>query len=146
MAQVTYRVVVTREDKSWLASVPEVHGAHTWARSLTGLDRYVREAIALVLDLPPKAEKNLELELEFHTGDDDFDATLTDVRRERQRLAAAERALADRTAALAEALVRQHQVSVRDTAKLLDLSPQRISQLVPQADPATWSAAPKRAG
>ena len=141
-----YRVVVTREDKNWLANVPEVHGAHTWARSLTGLDRYVREAIALVLDLPPKAEKGLDLELEFHTGDDDFDSALAEVRQERQRLATAERALADRTAILAETLVRQHRVSVRDAARLLDLSPQRISQLVPQASPANWSAAPRRAG
>src|SRR5659263_509011 len=32
-----YEVIVTREGSSWLADIPAVPGAHTFARSLTGL-------------------------------------------------------------------------------------------------------------
>lgn len=46
----TYRVVVTREDGRWLADVPDVPGAHTWANSLNALRKAVREVIALMDD------------------------------------------------------------------------------------------------
>jgi predicted RNase H-like HicB family nuclease len=78
-----YRAVVTRESGKWQADVPDVPGAHTWAPSLAGLDHNAREAIALVLDLPPKAEKDLDLELEFHVGGADFDAAVAELRHER---------------------------------------------------------------
>lgn len=41
-AWVSYRVVVTREDGAWLADVPTLDGAHTWARNLPTLDLAVR--------------------------------------------------------------------------------------------------------
>src|SRR5438045_3196529 len=41
VAEVTYRVVVTREGRNWLADVPQAQGAHTYADSLSKLDRYV---------------------------------------------------------------------------------------------------------
>ena len=61
MSERIYRVVVTREGDAWLADVPDVPGAHTWARNLLGLDGAVREVIALVEDLPDGAEPNLRL-------------------------------------------------------------------------------------
>jgi predicted RNase H-like HicB family nuclease len=42
-----YRVVVTREDGRWLADVPGLEGAHTYARSLPALDQAVREVVVL---------------------------------------------------------------------------------------------------
>jgi predicted RNase H-like HicB family nuclease len=45
MSDRAYRVVVTREDSHWLADVPELQGAHTYARSLPTLDQAVREVI-----------------------------------------------------------------------------------------------------
>lgn len=50
-----YEVKVTREDGSWLADVPAVPGAHTFARSLAGLARSVREVIILMADLDDDA-------------------------------------------------------------------------------------------
>ena len=41
-----YEVIVTREGDSWLADVHAVPGAHTFARSLAGLARSVREVMA----------------------------------------------------------------------------------------------------
>lgn len=38
-----YRVVVTREDGAWLADVPGLDGAHTYAHTPPALDRAVRE-------------------------------------------------------------------------------------------------------
>ncbi len=124
----TYRVVVTREGANWLADVPDVEGVHTYARTLGGLEREVREAIAVVLDLPQGGEGALELTWELHTGDEDLDTQTTALRLERRRLAQAEKDLADRTAAMARRLRRENW-SVRDVAALLGVSPQRISQV-----------------
>jgi predicted RNase H-like HicB family nuclease len=63
-----YRVVVTREGDNWLAEVPELQGAHTFARSLGALDQYVREVIVLAADLPDEAMPGLELEWELPSG------------------------------------------------------------------------------
>ena len=47
-----YEVIVTREGDSWLADVPAVPGAHTFARSLAGLARSVREVNARTRHAP----------------------------------------------------------------------------------------------
>ena len=57
--QPTYRVMATREDDAWLADVPELPGAHTFARTLPALDKAVREVIVLAADLPD-AKNDLE--------------------------------------------------------------------------------------
>lgn len=126
----THRVIVTREGTSWLASVPGVDGVHTYARTLAGLEREVREAIAVVLDLPEGADAGLDLTWELHTGDEELDAQATALRLERHRLAQAERELAERTATMARRLRKDHW-SVRDVAALLGVSPQRVSQVSP---------------
>ena len=52
MSRRAFRVVVTREDGQWLADVPELQGAHTYARSLPSLDQAVREVVVLAAGLP----------------------------------------------------------------------------------------------
>lgn len=42
------RAIVTREGSSWLADIPAVPGAHTFARSQAGLAKFVREVIILM--------------------------------------------------------------------------------------------------
>lgn len=68
MSDKMYRVVVTRERGAWLADVPELAGAHTFARNIPGLDMSVREVIATVEDLPEGAEDRLSVVYEFRTG------------------------------------------------------------------------------
>ena len=46
-----YGGVVARGGHSWLADGPAVPGAHTYARSLAGLAKSVREVIVLMADL-----------------------------------------------------------------------------------------------
>ncbi|HVQ92655.1 MAG TPA: type II toxin-antitoxin system HicB family antitoxin [Mycobacteriales bacterium] len=126
----TYRVVVTAEGDNWLADVPELAGAHTYARTLTTLDRHIREVIVLAADLPEGSAAGLRLELEFHTGDvllDDSAARLRDLR---TREAEIRRELAEETSALAYTLVRERSWSIRDAASLLAVSHQRVHQLL----------------
>lgn len=64
----TYRVVVAREDGRWLADVPALAGAHTYARSLPALDQAIREVVVLAADLPDEAMPGLVLDYEVVEG------------------------------------------------------------------------------
>ena len=128
----TYRVVVTREDDQWLADVPELQGAHTYARSLPSLDQAVREVIVLADGLPDEAMPDLRLEYDYHTGDPELDATALEVRRLRRQADELAAAAAARTSQVAARLVARG-LSVRDVAALLGISPQRVSQLTAKA-------------
>ena len=64
-----YRVTVTREGDWWLADVPELPGAYTYARTLTGLGRKVREVIALMAELPESDLDGVEISLAFQLPD-----------------------------------------------------------------------------
>lgn len=128
MSDTTYRVVVTREDGHWLADVPALDGAHTYARSLAGLDRSVREVIVLAADLPDDAMTGLRVDYEFRTGDPAVDSVAADVRTLRAQADQLAATASRRTAEAARQLVG-HGLSVRDTAVALGISPQRVSQL-----------------
>ena len=127
-----FRVVVTREDGRWLADVPELQGAHTYARSLPSLDQAVREVVVLAADLPDEAMPELVLDYDYHTGDPELDATALEVRRLRRQADDWATAAAARTGQVAAQLVARG-LSVRDVAALLGISPQRVSQLTAKA-------------
>ncbi|PZS15523.1 MAG: hypothetical protein DLM57_12460 [Pseudonocardiales bacterium] len=57
----SYEVVVTREDDAWLADVPSVPGAHTYARSLPSLFASAREVIVLMDDLDDDAQVEVDV-------------------------------------------------------------------------------------
>jgi hypothetical protein len=128
----SYRVVVTREDDHWLADVPELQGAHTYARSLPALDQAVREVVVLAADLPDAAMPDIEIDYDYHTGDPDLDTTALEVRRLRRQADELAAAAAARTSQAAVQLVSRG-LSVRDVAALLGVSPQRVSQLTATA-------------
>jgi len=128
-----YRVVVRRDPddaRFWLADVAGLEGAHTSSRSLATLDRYVREVIVLVDELPDDAEDQLELEWDYRTGDSAMDKEARRLRSARAALDEAHRALAEDTAQLASKLVVERGFSVREAAALLAVSPARVDQLV----------------
>jgi len=52
LSETTYVAEVERDESgNWLASVPALRGVHTHARLLTSLRRYLRDAIALWLEV-----------------------------------------------------------------------------------------------
>jgi DNA-binding NarL/FixJ family response regulator len=127
-----YRVIISREEGLWLADVPSLRGAHTYARSLSALDQAVREVVVLAADLPDEAMPGLALEFEYHTGDASLDATTREVRQLRRQADEIAAAATARTSEAAAELVARG-LSVRDVAALLGISPQRVSQLTARA-------------
>jgi DNA-binding NarL/FixJ family response regulator len=132
VSEQSYRVVVTREDDHWLADLPELQGAHTYARSLPALDQAVREVVVLAADLPDAAMPDIVIDCDYHTGDPDLDTTALEVRRLRRQADELAAAAATRTSQAAVQLVSRG-LSVRDVAALLGVSPQRVSQLTAAA-------------
>lgn len=123
-----YEVVVTREDAFWLADVPELEGAHTYSRTLAGLDRAVREVVVLAADRPDDDMPLLRLDYHYRTGEPQLDDDATEVRALRAQADELSVAASSRTSRVAEGLVARG-FSVRDVAVILGVSPQRISQL-----------------
>lgn len=124
----SYRVMVTREGGNWLAEVPELPGAHTYARRLDALDAEVREVIAAMLDLPEGAEPTLELTYTINSGAHELDARVEKLRLVRAAIHEAERKLAQETADVtAELLANQH--TMREAAFRIGVSGSRISQI-----------------
>lgn len=132
MSDRSYLVVVTREDGHWLADIPGLQGAHTYARSLPALDRAVREVIVLAADLPDAAMPELVIDYDYHTGDPELDTTAMEVRRLRRQADELAATATARTEHAAAQLVARG-LSVRDAAALLGISPQRVSQLTAKA-------------
>jgi hypothetical protein len=128
MNERAYRVNVTREQGQWLADVPELQGAHTYARSLPTLDQAVREVIVLAADLPDEAMPELVIDYDYHTGDPELDVAAVEVRRLRRQADELAATAATRTGQAAAKLIAKG-LSVRDAAALLGISPQRVSQL-----------------
>ncbi len=127
-AEKVYRVIVTREDGAWLADVPELEGAHTYARTLPALDRAVREVVVMAVDRPDEDMPALRLAYDYRTGDPTVDVTAAEIRTVREQADQLAAAATARTSAAARLLV-QSGFSVRDTATILGISPQRVSQL-----------------
>jgi predicted RNase H-like HicB family nuclease len=135
----TYRVNVTRERDAWLADVPDVPGAHTFARSLSALQRSVREVIVLMTDRPGEALDDFDLDFRYEIGD-----SSTAVGTAREARAAAERAERESAAAIRRAVARlPASLSVRDVAELLGISHQRVAQV--RAELARGTGASRRA-
>jgi predicted RNA binding protein YcfA (HicA-like mRNA interferase family) len=123
-----YRVIVTREDGAWLADVPELKGAHTYARTLPALDRAVREVVVMAVDRPDEDMPALRLAYAYRTGDPTVDVTAAEIRNLREHADQLAATATARTSAAARLLI-QSGFSVRDTAAILGISPQRVSQL-----------------
>lgn len=125
----TYEVVITREGHNWLADVPSVPGAHTFARSLPSLYDSVREVIVLMDDLDDDATPAVTYRLEV---DDALLREAVDVGRARVELAELERSVQARTGKTVTELTARG-YSVRDVAALIGVTPGRVSQMTPQS-------------
>jgi hypothetical protein len=117
----TPRVLVLREERGWRAEIPDLRRQHR-ARTLYTLDRRVRELLGPGW-----------VDYRFRTGDPLLDELVAGVRAGRRAAQLAEeqaRELTDRV------LDRTAALSSRDLGVLLELSHQRIHQLLKGRDPA----------
>src|SRR4051812_42083425 len=115
------RVLVLREEGGWRAEVPDLRQLHR-ARTLSGLDRRIRGLLG-----PGWGE------FRVRPGDPLLDELVAGVRAGRRTAQLAE----DRARELTERVLdRTSGLSSRDLGVLLDLSHQRIHQLLKRSDPA----------
>lgn len=124
----TYTVIVTREDDHWLADVPDLEGAHTYARTLPALDQAVREVVVLAADRPDEDVPELRIDYHYRTGDPQIDLDAAEVRTLRVRADELSATASARTSVAATALVALG-LPFRDVAAILGISPQRVSQI-----------------
>lgn len=134
----SYRVVVTREDDLWVAvargpGLPE-HGAATESRTIAALEDTVRDVIVLRADLDlempyEKAAHSFGLDWEYDLPAD-AESVLETYRASKLRLSQAQASYSDAAVRAAALLAHQVHVSVRDIARLMGISYQRVSQLL----------------
>ena len=117
--------LVRRHESWWVASVPEIKGVHTQARRLEQLPAKIADAIHGVADLP---KSSIEVEIQWKLSKRESTMVATALKATKEaRLAGDESREAVAKAALA---LSGEGFSVRDIGHLLELSPQRISQIL----------------
>lgn len=121
----TYHVVLERDERGWwVASVPAVPGAHTQGRSIAQAMNRTREALSLWVSGVEHAELIPHVRLPV--------SARATVRRAVSARVRAERAEQEAAGVLRDSvreLTRRENLSTRDVAALLELSPSRIDQL-----------------
>jgi predicted RNase H-like HicB family nuclease len=136
--ELEYVAEVERDQSgNWIASVPALRGVHTHARTLASLRRYLQDAIALWLEVglldagerdPHVDRDSIAVDLQVKLPAKVRRAAETARRRrERARSAETEAVAASRDAARALADLG---FSRRDAAEVLELSHQRVDQLL----------------
>ena len=122
----TYRVDIVRDESgAWLARVPDVPGCHTYGRTLEQARRRIREALDLWVSDAARAE--LEFRVRLPAG---MRAEIKRARSARERSARAQLDAHEATVHAAKDLTDGLGLSLRDASELLDLSYQRVHQLV----------------
>jgi len=124
----TFGVVFIREGSIWTVIAPNVHPAHSWGRSLETATEHIKEAIALVLDLPKGSEHSIVLDAEYIIDGMRDGAIFGEARDARQTLRDAQHR-ADETLREAIEHGRKHGLSIRNIATMTDVSYQRVAQI-----------------
>jgi predicted RNase H-like HicB family nuclease len=121
-----YRVVFERDESgSWIARVPSVRGCHTHGRTLDQARRRIREALSLWVQDSETAELHEEIRLSARVRNaiSRSRAARRRARDERERAQAVMKQAA-------ETLVDDVGLGLRDAGELLEISHQRVQQLV----------------
>ena len=116
---------VTRSGEWWAVEVPEVPGVFTQAKRLEQVPEMVRDAVALMAEVD---EGSVELDIEAHVS-----IPLDEQIMRAKALSQQARSASDQAAELRRQMVarlrHEEHLTVRDVGVLLDISPQRVSQL-----------------
>jgi hypothetical protein len=122
-----FKIEITREGRWWMISVPEIDGL-TQARRLSEAEKMAREYIALDRGIPVDQIKievaSIRLEKPFR----ELLEAAREIRNKRAHAQVLEREATQNAQEFAHWLAT-YGVPVRDIAELLDVSPQRVSQL-----------------
>lgn len=126
----TFRVVYTKEGKDWTVVAPDAHPAHSWGPTLKSAAEHIKEAIALVLDLPEGAEQSMVLDPEYKIGGiQTSEANIFRKARDARHQLRDAQDEADETLRQAIEAGRRHGLSMRDIATMTDVSYQRVAQI-----------------
>lgn len=128
--QMIFRVVFTKEGNDWIVVAPDVHPAHSWGPNLKSATEHIKEAIALVLNLPEGAERHMVLDVDYRVGGEQAEepSVFRRARDARRKLRDAQQE-ADETLRDAVEEGRKHSLSMRDLATMTDVSYQRVAQI-----------------
>jgi predicted RNase H-like HicB family nuclease len=126
-----YRIHLERDESgAWVARSPDVPGFHTYGRSLRQVRNRVREALSLWVQDGDDAD--LEFRYQLPKG---WREATRKLQRARTRATTAEKEAQDLATEVADYLTGVCGLSLRDTAELLDLSHQRVQQLIAERVP-----------
>lgn len=121
-----YRVILERDESgAWIARVPSIRGCHTHGRTLEQARRRIREALSLWVDDAQSADlvEDIRLPARVRTAISRSRAARRQAVRERER---ARSALEE----AARTLIEDVGLGLRDSGELLEISHQRVQQLV----------------
>lgn len=123
-------VRITREGQSWLADVPTVPGAATFAGNLIALELAVREVLSLLLDI--EDESLFEFEFEFSNVGEEMLAAV-ELGKRREELEREQKEIMTASARFIQELSKEG-YSVRDLSGILQMSPGRVSQIAKETE------------
>ena len=131
-----YRVTAERDGRFWFLRVSELPGVFTQVRRLEQAPGMIRDAIALMLDVPADT-----FDVEVQPAlDPELAALVASTQRMRNAAAHMVNGSNTRLASTVHTLVGPKKLTVRDAAALLDLSFQRVAQLAAEPAPAADEA------
>jgi predicted RNase H-like HicB family nuclease len=122
----TYAVTTERTGGWWAFSIPEIKGAHGQAKRLEQVKGEARDLVSMMLDVP---EDSFELEVAVKL-DPRMEHILDEAKSAREQLESSQRIAQEKLRAAAEQFKDVAGLSLRDIGSLLDVSFQRISQIL----------------
>jgi predicted RNase H-like HicB family nuclease len=122
----TYTALAERSGNWWAIDVPELKGVHTQAKRLDQIEPMVRDAIALMLNVP---EDSFGVDVRPHLTPAADDAVMR-LDKARREVIDAQKSLAEAATAATVALVKGMGLTVRDAGRIIGVSYQRVDQLL----------------
>jgi len=122
----TYTVTTERSGSWWAFTIPEIPGAHGQAKRLDQVRDEARDVVSMMLDAPADSF-DLELSVKL---DPRMEHALDEARAAREQFESCQRVAQEKLRVAAEQFKDVAGLSVRDIGSLLDVSFQRISQIL----------------
>lgn len=140
----TYTITIEPDDDGWwTVSADDVPGAHSHGQTLARARANIKEAIALIENLPAGAEDTMQLQARLILPPA-TDEALREVWRARAAYEVASETLSGATNHALEVIAKEFpDMGLRDQADLLGVSFQRVAQLRPGAPRRGRKAAPR---